>query len=74
MVFEDGELQFDYSIDQYDQLGGHSEFSDQGTLPVQSVIGSLDGGAANGGYSYKQIQGGATSPLSEYLPPKEHRY
>ncbi|XP_011205122.1 uncharacterized protein LOC126760012 [Bactrocera neohumeralis] len=60
--------------DQYDQLGGTKEFSDEGTAPVASVIGSLDGIAPDGSYNYRAIAappeelGSASSPLSQYLP------
>ncbi|XP_054728175.1 uncharacterized protein LOC129237441 [Anastrepha obliqua] len=60
--------------DQYDQLGGTKEISDEGTAPVASVIGSLDGIAPDGSYNYRAIQappediGSASSPLSQFLP------
>ncbi|XP_037940522.1 uncharacterized protein LOC119673331 [Teleopsis dalmanni] len=55
--------------DQYDRLGGTSEYSDEGEAPVTNIIGSLDGATPDGGYNYKQIQGGDDTPLSQYLPP-----
>ncbi|XP_055915566.1 uncharacterized protein LOC129948546 [Eupeodes corollae] len=57
---------------QYDKLGGTSEFSDQGTAPVSSVIGALDGAASNGGYDYNQ--GGQRTPDDSYLPPSVFKH
>ncbi|XP_067639238.1 uncharacterized protein [Eurosta solidaginis] len=42
--------------EQYDQLGGTKELSDEAIAPVASVIGSLDGIAQDGGYNYRAIQ------------------
>lgn len=57
----------------YDELGGTNEYSNEGTAPITSVIGSLDGLNPEGGYDYKRINGagnsGESTPLSRYLPP-----
>ena len=61
--------------DQYDNLEGNTQFSDEGIVPVKSVIGSLDGGndiAANGGYDYKRNQNGGNLALS--LQPARYYY
>ncbi|XP_039959092.1 uncharacterized protein LOC120773942 [Bactrocera tryoni] len=55
--------------EQYDNLGGTSEFSDEGVVPIKSVVGSLDGLAANGGYDYRKVQNGADSPIKNFLQP-----
>ncbi|XP_054727107.1 uncharacterized protein LOC129236860 [Anastrepha obliqua] len=55
--------------EQYDSLGGTSEFSDEGVVPVKSVVGSLDGLAANGGYDYRKVQNGGDSPIKNFLQP-----
>ncbi|XP_037940520.1 uncharacterized protein LOC119673328 [Teleopsis dalmanni] len=60
--------------EQYDSLGGTSEFLDQGILPVKSVIGSLDGLAPNGGYDYKKVQNGVNSPIKDFLQPARFYY
>ncbi|XP_012162883.1 J domain-containing protein DDB_G0295729-like [Ceratitis capitata] len=55
--------------EQYDNLGGTSEFSDEGVVPIKSVVGSLDGLAANGGYDYRKVQNGVESPIKNFLQP-----
>ncbi|XP_049310882.1 uncharacterized protein LOC125778240 [Bactrocera dorsalis] len=55
--------------EQYDNLGGTSEFSDEGVVPIKSVVGSLDGLAANGGYDYRKVQNGGDSPIKNFLQP-----
>ncbi|XP_036344355.1 putative mediator of RNA polymerase II transcription subunit 15 [Rhagoletis pomonella] len=55
--------------EQYDNLGGTSEFSDEGVAPSKSVVGSLDGLAASGGYDYRKVQNGGDSPIKTFLQP-----
>ncbi|XP_018800600.1 PREDICTED: uncharacterized protein LOC108976135 [Bactrocera latifrons] len=55
--------------EQYDNLGGTSEFSDEGVVPIKSVVGSLDGLAANGGYDYRKVLNGGDSPIKNFLQP-----
>ncbi|XP_017477512.1 PREDICTED: uncharacterized protein LOC108367416 [Rhagoletis zephyria] len=55
--------------EQYDNLGGTSEFSDEGVAPSKSVVGSLDGLATNGGYDYRKVQNGGDSPIKTFLQP-----
>ncbi|XP_067639234.1 uncharacterized protein [Eurosta solidaginis] len=47
--------------EQYDSLGGTSEFSDDGVVPIKSVIGSINDVASNGGYDYHKAQSGGDS-------------
>lgn len=49
--------------EQYDYLGGSTQFSDEGIVPIKSVIGSLEGLAANGGYEYKRGQNEGSSGI-----------
>ncbi|XP_037940524.1 uncharacterized protein LOC119673334 [Teleopsis dalmanni] len=59
---------------QYDKLGGTNEFSDEGTAPVTSVIGSLDSLNGDGSYNYRPVNSGSAdlsepiAPSSQYLP------
>nr|XP_014096479.2 uncharacterized protein LOC106621971 [Bactrocera oleae] len=55
--------------EQYDNLGGTSEFSDEGVAPIKSVVGSLDGLATNGGYDYRKVQNSDDSPIKNFLQP-----
>jgi len=57
---------------QYDKLGGTNEFSDEGTAPLSSVVGSLDSLNPDGSYNYRQVNSNnapAPSPNAQYLPP-----
>lgn len=60
-------------LDQYDQLGGNSQFGED-TAPITSVVGALDSLNPDGSYNYRKVNAGsanlaeAQQPSSQYLP------
>lgn len=64
---------FNFFIAQFETLGGSTQISDEGTVPVSSVIGST----GSGGHTSQDNLGssGTSSSLSSnrYLPPRKYR-
>lgn len=56
---------------QYDKLGGTNDFSDEGTAPITSIVGSLDGLNPDGSYNYRPINNAGNSDLSNQISPAQ---